>query len=79
MTSLSKAAADLGRRGGQVRSDTKAKSARKNGSRGGRPRRFKSTVEAADFARQAGRTVIGILPSGKRIRVDAKGTLVEFR
>uniref|UniRef100_B8HJZ9 DUF2442 domain-containing protein n=1 Tax=Cyanothece sp. (strain PCC 7425 / ATCC 29141) TaxID=395961 RepID=B8HJZ9_CYAP4 len=36
---------ELGRRGGQARSETKAKASRENGKRGGRPRKSKSSAE----------------------------------
>ena len=38
---LSEAAATLGRKGGSVKSEKKAKAARENGKKGGRPRKMK--------------------------------------
>ncbi len=40
-------AAELGRKGGQVRSDAKAEAARENGKKGGRPRKAKQIALAS--------------------------------
>jgi hypothetical protein len=76
MTStISNAAAALGRLGGQAKSKAKTKAARTNGLKGGdlggRPRKFEKMSDALAFADQAKRAINAIV-DGKRYRVHPR-------
>jgi len=47
MTDLSKAAAALGKKGGESKSEAKAAAARENGKKGGRPKKDKPPMKPA--------------------------------
>ena len=51
---ISKAAATLGRKGGQVKSETKARAARENGKKGGRPRIYGNILGSKDVIEAKG-------------------------
>ncbi len=51
---LSKAAAVLGRKGGQVKSEAKARAARENGKKGGRPRIYGNILGSKDVIEAKG-------------------------